>query len=72
MHNAFVYEAEELRVKSQAGQIRHNVTHGMPLLRHCFQKRCVAFINRRNDMEMALQTRYTLRCNTTSRMKSLI
>ena len=38
--NAFVSGAEDLRFKSQAGQIEHIVANGLPLLHHFF-KICV-------------------------------
>ena len=48
--NAFVSEAECLMFKSRAGQIRHSVANGMPLLRHFFTRSCV--VHMRYDPEL--------------------
>ena len=40
--NAFVSGAEDLGLKSRAGRIGHSVANGSPLLRHFFERSCVA------------------------------
>ena len=40
--NAFVSGAGGLRFKSRAGQIKHSVANGSPVLQHFFERSCVA------------------------------
>ena len=42
-HNEFVSEAGGLRFKFWAGQIGHSVANGLPLLRHFFERSCIAW-----------------------------
>ena len=48
--NAFISGAVGPRFKRSAGQIGHSVANGSPLLRHFFERSCVA--HWRTDAEM--------------------
>ena len=57
-NNAFVSVAGGLRFKSRAGQIGHSVANGSPLLRHFFERSCVARAQFRGDGPRKLVTRF--------------
>ena len=67
--NAFVSQAGGLRFKSPTSQIGHKVANSSPPRLHFFKRSY--FVRRRNDAEMAPQTRYTLRRNTACIVKDL-
>ena len=56
--NLFVYESVGLKFKFPAGEIRHSVANGSPLLRHFFERSCVARAQWRGDGPGYIVTRF--------------
>ena len=56
--NEFVFKAEDLKLKSQAGQIGHSVANDSPPLRHFFKRSSVARKQWRGDGPCQLATRF--------------